>query len=99
MLKTQDYCITRENILVHELIGLPASVLKSTDRAREGVSGRVIDETRNTIIVETRAGEKIVPKNEAVFAFALGNEKVEVDGSGIIYSPAQRIKALWRKRK
>ncbi len=97
MLKSGNYCISRENIMAHEMIGLEVRVAKSTDRGRQGVKGRVVDETKNVFVVENMEGAEMkVPKAECEFEFTLGSEKVLVDGRKILYAPAQRVKALWR---
>jgi len=98
MLKTEHYCITPENIFGHELIGLETRVSRSSDTSRENLKGIVVDETKNTLVIESKGIEKIVPKNEAEFEFKLGKEKVKVDGKKILYKPEQRVKVLWRKK-
>src|SRR3989344_881259 len=97
MLKGENYCITRENLAVHEIIGLKAEVVGSSDKGREKMKGKIIDETKNTFTLETTKGEKIVPKAEAVFEFYLGDEKVIVDGKKLVYRPEDRIKAGIRR--
>ena len=99
MLETEHYCITPENIFVHEMIGLNAKVVQSTDSKKKGINGKVIDETKNTFVIENNGVEKIVPKIEAMFEFIIGNERMIVDGKRIIYKPEQRTKLAWRKMK
>ena len=97
MLKSEHYCISRENIAAHELIGLEVRVAQSTDAARKGISGKIVDETKNVFVVEKMDGVEIkLPKAECGFEFSLGNEKVLVDGKKILYRPEQRLKALSR---
>lgn len=96
MLKGEHYCISRGNIMAHEMIGLSVRVAESTDRARLGITGRVVDETKNVFVIENEGREVKVPKAEAVFEFGFGDEKVFVKGKKILYSPEQRTKALWR---
>ncbi len=97
--------ITRENILIHELIGLRASVVRSACKNLMGARGLVVDETKNTVVLETRAGaEKQIPKNSCVFRFELPevhgkkNETVDVDGALICYAPENRPKKIRLKR-
>lgn len=92
MLKGEHYCITRENIISHELIGLDVRVFRSTEKGREGMGGKVVDETKNVLVVERDGGEKRIPKSECKFEFAIGDEKVVVDGKKIAYRPEQRVK-------
>ena len=97
MLKSEKYCITRGNLMAHEMIGLWARVSGSTDKGRQGISGKVVDETRNVFMIESDGREIAVPKAECGFEFDLGGEKVVVDGRKIVYRPEQRLKALWRE--
>ena len=90
--------ITPQNLVRHELIGLKARIAKSTDPTQKGLHGTVIDETYNTLKIETKHGEKVVPKNNAVFIFTLMNSiKVEVDGSILVSRPEDRIKKKFAK--
>ncbi len=98
MLKTGQYCITAENILSHEYMGLQVRVSNSTDKSRIGLTGKVVDETKNVMIIESNGIEKKVPKAEAEFEFTLGKEKAKVKGKKILYKPEQRLKILWKKR-
>ncbi|MCX6802944.1 MAG: ribonuclease P protein subunit [Candidatus Diapherotrites archaeon] len=111
-MKDKNYEITKENIFGHEIIGLEVKVIKSSDGQREGIYGRVVDETRNTFTIlgthaekkaEKEIGKKvvedkeyIVPKNECVFEFNLGGEKVIVKGNDVLKKPEDRAKE-WRK--
>jgi len=74
----------------HELIGLSVVVREATDPTLVGLRGRVVDETRNTLLVETAKGEKRVPKKGVEFAF--GSEGVRVQGDDLLFRPEDRIK-------
>ena len=86
--------ITPQNLVRHELISLPVRITKSTDPTKKGFKGKVVDETYNTLKIETKDGkEKIIPKNNSIFIFTLPNGvKVEVDGKLLIGRPEDRIK-------
>ena len=75
----------------HELIGLPTSVAYSTNRCQVGISGVVIDETRNTVTLETKAGTKIIEKRNACFDFLLDATSVAIEGSKILSRPHERV--------
>ncbi len=79
-------------ILADELIGLQVRVEKSTDPGREGLRGKVVDETRNTLVVDTGRGEKVLPKAECIFAFHYKGRWVRVDGRLLVARPEDRIK-------
>jgi ribonuclease P protein subunit POP4 len=80
-----------ENLTRHELIGLMVTVAESTDPGLAGLSGRVVDESRNTILVDTGASEKRVPKLNSKFTFTLPDgRKVMVNGSILVSQPENR---------
>jgi len=90
--------ITPQNLVRHELIFLPVKIAKSTDPTQKGLKGKVIDETYNTLKIETKAGEKTVIKENCVFVFTLPNkQKVEVDGKLLVSRPEDRIKKKFLK--
>jgi len=85
--------ITPQNLVRHELIGLAVKIKNSTNKSQMGLQGRVIDETYNTLKIETKRGEKIIPKDTTIFIFTLPNGiKVEVDGKLLVSRPEDRIK-------
>ena len=81
-----------------EYIGLRATVARSPSQNRIGISGKVIDETKNTFVIE-QSNNKVVriPKANAIFMFKKGNEKFEIDGNKILYRPEERTKKIFEK--
>lgn len=71
-----------------ELIGLVVEV------ERLGLKGQVVDETKNTFLVETPSGVKRVPKIGNRFVFRVGMEAHEVDGDMIAFRPEDRTKKV-----
>ena len=96
MISGEGYKITKGNVLCHTLVGLQTSVVKG-EESRSGIKGKIIKETKNTLVVETKKGEKIVPKKETVFKLNLGKEKVLLDGKKICLREEERLKENWRK--
>lgn len=84
--------ITEHNAAVHELIGLRVKVVKSTDPGLSGLSGTVVDETKNVLVISDGATERNVPKVTSTFAFDLGAKQALVDGRTIAFNPKDRIK-------
>ena len=99
MLKGKNYCISKENLKGHELIGLEAEVIGGTEKSRNGLKGLIVDETKNLLVLETEKGIKNIPKNESVFQVVLGTEKVVLDGKDILARPEDRTKFAWRNKK
>jgi ribonuclease P protein subunit POP4 len=82
-----------------ELIGLDARVAKSTNRDSVGILGKVIDETRNTLVIRQNNSDKIVPKETTIFQFTLPNGSVvEVEGNAIMGRPEDRVKKKPRRQ-
>jgi len=87
-----------ENILRHELIGLNATVARSSNRFLTGKRGRIIDETRNTLRLSTRKGIVVIPKDVAVFRLDLPDGSiVEVEGTRLVGRPENRMKTRTRR--
>ncbi|MCL5786864.1 MAG: ribonuclease P protein subunit [Candidatus Marsarchaeota archaeon] len=53
-----DY--SNRNIVINELIGLKVKVIDSLDKKQKGISGLVIDETKNTLRVFDGKGVKSI---------------------------------------
>ena len=85
--------ITPQNILKHELIGLSVEIVKSSNPNLVGIKGRVVDETRNTLLIEKFDGREVrIPKDVAVFRFKLNDKSVDVIGALLIGRPEDRLK-------
>ena len=78
---------TAENLPRHELIGLRVEVDEHSDENKVGVSGEVLDETRDML----RIGDKWVEKEGTVFLFELEDSKVRIKGDIIKKRPEDRI--------
>lgn len=89
----------KENILIHEFIGLPCEVISSLSIFLNGIKGIVIDETLNTLILETKEGKKTIPKKNTKFQFTIPEtkEKIIVNGNDIINLPENRPKRIVRR--
>jgi len=86
-------------IVQQELIGLNAKVVRSSHPSYVGIAGKVVDETRNTILILHKNKKKTVIKNTAVFNFTmLDGTIVEIDGKVIIGRPEARIKKRVKRR-
>jgi ribonuclease P protein subunit POP4 len=82
-----------------EWMGLSARVAESTDKSRIGIFGRVVNETKNTITLETKRGEVVLPKPEVKIEFGSESQKTVVDLKQWCFRPEDRIKAWAKKRK
>lgn len=57
--------ITAENVLAHEIIGLGARIVESTDPTLQAVSGTIVFETKNMLSIKLNSEVKQVPKKAA----------------------------------
>jgi len=86
-------------IVQSELIGLNAKVVKSSNPSYEGISGQVVDETRNTLVIRSKNEDKVIVKEAAVFQFSLPDGTViEIEGNTILGRPEDRVKKRPRRR-
>lgn len=90
---------TKRNLSAHELIGLDARVVECSDRGMLGTRGKVVDETKNLIVIETKNGEKKIPKKDAVFEFGCADGTARLEGSELLARPEDRVKLFCRKRR
>lgn len=74
--------------LAGEFIGRDLRVISSSGKDLANVSGKIVDETSNTFVVQTQNGKRSVPKNSCVFQI----NGVQVEGKSIIGRPEDRTK-------
>ncbi|NIU39371.1 ribonuclease P protein subunit [Candidatus Bathyarchaeota archaeon] len=87
------------SLLQHEFIGMDIKVVKSTNPNYVGITGRVINETRNTFVIRHGNNDKVVVKNTAVFHVALEDGTIiEVEGWALVGRPEDRLKKRTRRR-
>jgi len=90
--------IRAKDIVRHELVGLKVKVIRSSNSSQVGITGTVVDESRQTLTIETEKGTKSVAKDQCVFSFLLPSGKwVSVEGKLIVARPEDRIKKKQRK--
>ncbi|MCX8190371.1 MAG: ribonuclease P protein subunit [Candidatus Diapherotrites archaeon] len=87
--------MAKNKALVKEIIGLKAKVLESTDKGRVGLTGVIIDETKNTLIIENKGEKKVLPKAEIVIEVEDCGEKIILDCRKMLFRPEDRIKRCW----
>jgi RNase P/RNase MRP subunit p29 len=75
-----------------EFIGLQVKIKECKDPSWVGKTGLILDETKNTFLIEINDQHKMIAKKIAAFDFE-GN-KIAIDGSKIAYRPEDRIKKI-----
>ncbi len=88
--------LTPENLIYHELIGLPVEV----ESPGAHMKGTVVDETRNMLVIDVNGADKKIPKGSASFIFTLPDgRRVKVLGDLLLSQPENRIPKRKRKGK
>lgn len=88
--------LTPENLIYHELIGLPVEAEGPSVK----IKGVVVDETRNMLVIEANGAAKKIPKDAASFVFTLPDgRRVKVRGDLLRSQPENRIPKRKRKGK
>ncbi len=95
--------ITPSKLVFHELIGLHVTIVEATNPTLKDISGKVVDETKNMIIVQTKDGiEKMIQKNGTSFVFQIpaqlsgkhAERYVKVNGNLLLSQPENRTKNI-----
>lgn len=82
----------KSNIIKDELIGKKVTIIKCTDSSWINQSGIIIDETKNTFLIEIGNQKKRIAKNIAIFEFEYNHKKTIIEGIRLLYRPEDRIK-------
>jgi len=86
------------DIIRYELIGTEAKVSKSVHPDYVGLSGKVIDETRNTLTILHEGRRKKIIKDLATFHFKFSDGTIiEIDGKILVGKPEDRLKKHVRR--
>lgn len=75
-----------------ELIGLHVTITTCTDPTWKHQQGIIIDETKNTFLIQTTKKVKRIAKNTASFTFAFDQKNIQINGSKIRFRPEDRVK-------
>jgi len=88
------------DVIREEFIGTQGRITRSQHADYVGLHGQVIDETKNTFVIQHEGRKKIVVKNSTVFNFQFSEGTiVEIDGKLLVGRPEDRlkktVKRLW----
>ncbi len=85
-------------IVRHELIGTEAKVARSRHQGYVGISGKILDETRNTLVILRKGEKKRIVKDSAFFHLRFSDGTiVEIDGKLLVGQPHERVKKRIRR--
>lgn len=87
--------VTSQNVIAHELIGIDATIVESQDPTLEKVSGKIVYETKNMLMLNVNNKMKMIPKKVVKLALELpDNSECLVNGSDLVGRPEDRIQRL-----
>jgi ribonuclease P protein subunit POP4 len=81
-----------KNILRHELIGLDVAVVDAGNQSLIGLQGKIVNETRNTLELDTPKGRKTLLKGGIVLRMVIAGEAIRVEGKFLVGRSEDRIK-------
>jgi len=85
-------------ILSYEFIGTTMRITKSTNSSEVGLSGVIVNETRNTFVIAATTGPKRVAKASITLNFIFQDSTiVEVEGRLLTGRPEDRLKKTVRR--
>ena len=86
------------NIIQDEFIGLESKVVNNFNHNSIGITGKIIDETRNTFTILQNNTKKVIIKDTSIFNFVMNDGTIiEIDGKAILGRPEDRIKKRLRR--
>lgn len=82
-----------------EFIGLRLKIISSPNKNNVGIEGKIIDETKNSFIIQkinqTKTYRKTIIKDQCLFEVTFKDDsKISVEGKTIALRPEDRIKRL-----
>ena len=87
------------NILKAEFIGTQGTISQSNHTNYIGLSGKVVNETKNTFSILYKNKVKKIIKKSAIFSFKFSDGTiVEIDGNLLVGRPEDRLKKNVKRR-
>jgi ribonuclease P protein subunit POP4 len=83
--------MNRSDFMRSEFIGLDVVVLSAP---YSDISGKVVDETKNTFTISSAGTERMVPKQGNEFRFINEGKHTDIKGIEIQHRPEDRIKKV-----
>ena len=82
------------NIPILEIIGLTCTVDNSTNKELVGITGKIINESKNMLILDTKFGEKLIPKKICKFKISNHNDTTTISGTKLHNRSHERLEVI-----
>ena len=80
-----------DDVVRHELIGLTIKITKAKNPSLVGLSGKILDETKNSFVIGKDSQRKTVLKNH-IIELIIVEKNIKVQGKVLMKRPEERIK-------
>ena len=77
-----------KDVIKYELIGCSLEITDSENKSLIGIKGKIIDETKNMLILENK---KLI-KSQSKFKIKIDNKNYLIDGKLLVGRPEDRLK-------
>ncbi len=82
----------RRDIPRQELIGLEVKVIDAANKGLKGIRGVIVDETKNTLVIEHEQKTKTVLKEQVTIEIKMGENLIHIDGKTLLGRSEDRVK-------
>lgn len=83
------------NIINMPWISRTLHITNSSDPTLEGISGLILNESKKTILIQSKGKDLLLAKN--IIHFTLDNNAGEIDGKLVSQRPEDRINKKYRR--
>ena len=77
-----------------EPIGMYARITESVNSELVHISGVIIDETKHMLKLDTKFGEKLIPKNTCEFKIIKNDDVIKISGLELLKHSHERLEIL-----
>lgn len=81
-----------KNVTKYELIGLDIKIVRSKNQDLLNLKGRIIDETKNMLIIQSNNKIKKIIKDQVTIELKMNNKLMQIDGKLLVGRSEERIK-------
>ena len=81
-----------KDFLRGELIGLKMEIINSENKNLIGIKGEIIDETKNTLVIQENDKVRTILKKQVTLKILDGQKQIQVNGELLLGRPEDRLK-------
>jgi ribonuclease P protein subunit POP4 len=83
-----------KDVLKDEFIGEQVRIESEKNKTLDGMSGKIIDETKNTFKLMTEDGTKMVLKDQVSLIVEREGKRLRIEGKRLCFRPEERVKKI-----